>query len=42
VISGVALRPGDQIRVEGFPEGRELAALDYLEILPLSQAAEKR
>ena len=34
-ISGIALRPGDEIRIEGIPEGRELAALDYLEILPL-------
>ena len=42
VISGVALRPGDQIRIEGFPQGRELAALDYLEILPVPQVAEKR
>jgi alpha-glucuronidase len=42
VISGVALRPGDQIRIEGFPQGRELAAVDYLEILPVSQAIEQR
>ena len=34
VVSGIALRPGDEIRIEGSPEGRELAALDYLEILP--------
>ncbi len=34
VISGVALRPGDQIRIEGRPDGRETAALDYIEILP--------
>ncbi len=33
-ISGVALRPGDVIRVEGSPDGREVAALDYVEILP--------
>ena len=33
-ITGIALRPGDEIRIEGTPEGRELAALDYLEILP--------
>ena len=32
VISGIALRKGDEIRIEGVPEGRELAALDYLEI----------
>jgi alpha-glucuronidase len=42
VISGIALRPGDQIRIEGFPQGRELAALDYLEILAVPQVAEKR
>jgi alpha-glucuronidase len=34
VITGVALRPGDQIRIEGKPDGRETAALDYMEILP--------
>jgi alpha-glucuronidase len=34
VISGVALRPGDEIRIEGKPDGGEAAALDYLEILP--------
>ena len=36
-VSGIALRPGDQIRIEGIPEGRELAALDYLEIIPVRQ-----
>jgi alpha-glucuronidase len=34
VISGVALRPGDEIRIEGRPDGAESAALDYLEIQP--------
>jgi alpha-glucuronidase len=34
VITGVALRPGDQIKIEGRPDGRETAALDYVEILP--------
>jgi len=34
VIPGIALRPGDQIRIEGKPDGAEPAALDYLEILP--------
>jgi alpha-glucuronidase len=33
-IAGIALRPGDQIRIEGVPNGGETAALDYLEILP--------
>jgi len=31
-ISGIALRPGDEIRIEGFPDGGELAPLDYIEI----------
>ncbi len=31
-ISGLALRPGDEIRIEGFPDGGELAPLDYVEI----------
>ena len=34
VIAGVALRPGDEIRIEGKPGGNELAPLDYIEILP--------
>jgi alpha-glucuronidase len=37
VITGVALRPGDEIRIEGRPGGPEPAALDYLEILPASR-----
>ena len=41
-VSGIALRPGDEIRIEGIPEGRELAALDYLEILPMRRAATVR
>jgi alpha-glucuronidase len=32
VISGVALRPGDEIQIEGIPNGGETAALDYVEI----------
>jgi alpha-glucuronidase len=35
VVPGIALRPGDEIRIEGTPEGRELAALDYIEIIPM-------
>jgi len=31
VFSGIALRPGDEIRIEGVPEGGEVAALDYIE-----------
>jgi alpha-glucuronidase len=34
VIPGIALRPGDEIRIEGVPDGGELAGIDYLEILP--------
>ncbi|HEV2194962.1 MAG TPA: alpha-glucuronidase family glycosyl hydrolase [Candidatus Acidoferrum sp.] len=33
-IRGVRLHPGDEIRVEGIPDGGELAALDYVEIEP--------
>jgi alpha-glucuronidase len=33
-IAGVALRPGDEIRIEGRPGGNEPAPLDYLEIVP--------
>jgi alpha-glucuronidase len=33
-IAGIALRPGDEIRIEGIPDGGEVAALDYLEIVP--------
>jgi alpha-glucuronidase len=32
VIPGIALRPGDVIRIEGRPDGMESAALDYMEI----------
>ncbi|MGC1415047.1 MAG: alpha-glucuronidase family glycosyl hydrolase [Candidatus Acidiferrum sp.] len=31
-ITGLALRPGDTIRIEGIPDGEERAALDYVEI----------
>jgi hypothetical protein len=34
IVDGVALKPGDEIRIEGVPDGREVAALDYLEIWP--------
>ena len=34
LIDGVALRPGDVIRIEGTPDGPEVAGLDYIEILP--------
>jgi len=32
-IAGIALRPGDEIRIEGTPDGGEAAALDYLEVV---------
>jgi alpha-glucuronidase len=32
VIANVALRPGDEIRIEGTPQGGEVAGLDYVEI----------
>ena len=34
VVHGLALRPGDEIRIEGDPNGGEQAALDYVEIEP--------
>jgi alpha-glucuronidase len=37
-ISEVALRPGDEIRIEGMPDQGETAALDFIEI----EAIEKR
>src|SRR5581483_1623246 len=33
----VALRPGDEIQVAGFPDGGERAALDYVEIEPANE-----
>ena len=33
-IIGLALRPGDTIRIEGVPDGEEHAVLDYIEIHP--------
>ena len=32
LITGLALRPGDEIRIEGTPDGEEYAPLDYVEI----------
>jgi alpha-glucuronidase len=34
-IRGVALRPGDMIRIRGTPDQGEAAPLDYIEILPV-------
>ena len=33
VVPGIALRPGDEIHIEGMADGGETAALDYIEIL---------
>ncbi len=33
LIPAVALRPGDEIRIEGHPDGGEVAGLDYVEIV---------
>ena len=33
-VAGVRLRPGDEIRVEGIPDGGEPAPLDYVEVRP--------
>jgi alpha-glucuronidase len=33
-VTGIALRPGDRIRIEGTPDGNEPAAFDYVEIVP--------
>ena len=32
VISGVALKPGDEIQIEGAADGQETAGLDYIEV----------
>ena len=34
IVSAVTLKPGDEIRIEGVPTAREVAALDYVEIWP--------
>jgi alpha-glucuronidase len=31
-IAGLALRPGDELRIEGIPDAGERAPLDYVEI----------
>jgi hypothetical protein len=33
VIPGIALRTGDEIRIEGVPDKTEPAGLDYLEVV---------
>jgi alpha-glucuronidase len=32
MVTGIALKPDDEIRIEGSPDGGESAALDYIEI----------
>ena len=34
VVNGIALRPGDEIRIEGVPGGAEPAGVDYIELVP--------
>ena len=34
IVRGIALRPGDGIRIEGVPDGAEKAAIDYVEVQP--------
>jgi len=34
IARGVALKPGDVIRIEGTPNGLDVAALDYIELQP--------
>ena len=36
-IPGLALRPGDEVRIEGIPDGEEHAALDYVELHAATQ-----
>jgi hypothetical protein len=38
-VSAIALRPGDEIRIEARPGGNDHAALDYVEITPDVRAA---
>jgi hypothetical protein len=42
VVAGIALRPGDEIRIEGVRDGNETAALDYLEIRSAEASPLKR
>ena len=41
VISGIALRQGDEIRIIGFPENDEKAELDYVEIRETAQSDDR-
>jgi hypothetical protein len=42
VIENIELKDGDQIQVEGTPDGGETAALDYIEITPVGGVARGR
>jgi len=42
VIHGLALRPGDRIRIEGTPDGQEYAPLDYIEIINSEKRRESK
>jgi alpha-glucuronidase len=37
MVRGLALRPGDELRIVGVPDGGETAALDYVEILSVQK-----
>jgi hypothetical protein len=37
IFRGIALKAGDEIRIEGVPDGGETAALDYIEIQDASR-----
>jgi alpha-glucuronidase len=39
-MSNIDLKPGDQIRIQGTPDGPDPAALDYIEITPTTPAQE--
>ena len=36
IVHNAILKPGDTVRIEGTPDGKDPAALDYIEILPAS------
>jgi 2-keto-4-pentenoate hydratase/2-oxohepta-3-ene-1,7-dioic acid hydratase in catechol pathway len=36
-VRGVELKPGDTIQVTGTPDGRDPAALDYIEVTPAAR-----
>jgi len=38
-VPNVGLKPGDILQIEGTPDGQDPAALDYIEVLPVHEAA---